>query len=342
MFRSSDAKTVLGRQRSPHERPARWLTFWGTSRECESTSAQGWDVDRFVASLSGASSHTSAAYGQDVHQFVTWAERGGCPAPRDLDRTALRRYLAYLNTRGYARPSIARKAAALRSFLRYLRRHDVISVDLGRSLRAPKGASRLPRVPRRAEAAALLEETHRQVDDQRAGADPRAVALALRDVALLEVLYGAGLRVSECCGLDRSDCDLGRRALTVMGKGSKARRVPLGEPAASALGAYLARGRAVLAEAGNAGDAVFVNTRGRRLTTRDARRILERHPLDDGQALHPHVLRHAYATHLLEGGADLRVVQELLGHTDLATTQIYTHLTRERLRAVYNATHPRA
>jgi integrase/recombinase XerC len=281
-----------------------------------------------------------------VHQFVTWAGRGGCPAPRDLDRTALRRYLAYLNTRGYARPSIARKAAALRSFLRYLRRHGVISVDLGRTLRAPKGASRLPRVPRRAEAAALLAETHQQVADQGAGAGgdsaPRAVALALRDAAVLEVLYGAGLRVSECCGLDRADCDLGRRALTVMGKGAKVRRVPLGEPAAGALGDYLARGRAALAEAGDPGDAVFVNTRGRRLTTRDARRIVERHPLGDGQALHPHVLRHAYATHLLEGGADLRAVQELLGHTDLATTQIYTHLTPERLRAVYKATHPRA
>jgi integrase/recombinase XerC len=273
-----------------------------------------------------------------VRQFVTWAERGGCPAPRDLDRTGLRRYLAYLTTRGYARPSIARKAAALRSFLRYLRRHDVITVDLGRSLRAPKGAARLPRVPRRSEAAALLDDTRREVDEE----DPRAVALALRDVAVLEVLYGAGLRVSECCGLDREDCDLDRRALTVMGKGSKARRVPLGEPAAGALGAYLARGRAVLAGADDPSDAVFLNTRRRRLTTRDARRILEHHPLGDGQALHPHVLRHAYATHLLEGGADLRVVQELLGHTDLATTQIYTHLTRDRLRAVYNATHPRA
>ncbi|MGH9032474.1 MAG: tyrosine-type recombinase/integrase [Acidimicrobiia bacterium] len=344
---SSDAKTALGPSRFPQNRHTHWLTFGGTSRECESTSASEWDVDGFVASLSGASSHTSAAYDRDVRQFVTWAERGGCPAPPDLDRTALRRYLAYLTTRGYARPSIARKAAALRSFLRYLRRHEVITVDLGRSLRAPKGAARLPRVPRRSEAAALLDDTHRQVAARSDAAvdhddDPRAMALALRDVAVLEVLYGAGLRVSECCGLDREDCDLRRRALTVMGKGSKARRVPLGEPAAGALGAYLARGRAALAGTGDSGDAVFLNTRGRRLSTRDARRILERHPLGDGQALHPHVLRHAYATHLLEGGADLRVVQELLGHTDLATTQIYTHLTRDRLRAVYDATHPRA
>ncbi|MGQ0804263.1 MAG: tyrosine-type recombinase/integrase [Actinomycetota bacterium] len=307
-----------------------------TSRQSDTTSA--WDVDGFVASLSGASAHTSAAYARDIHQFVAWAERGGCPAPGDLDRVALRRYLAYLTTRGFARPSIARKAAALRSFLRYLRRHGVIDVDIGRSLRAPKGATRLPRVPRRAEAAAMLD----RADPGQPADDPRAAALAQRDVAVLEVLYGAGLRVSECCGLDTGDCDLDRRALTVMGKGSKARRVPLGEPARDALHAYLDRSRAVLAEDGSPGDAVFLNARGRRLSTRDARRIVERHPLADGQKLHPHVLRHAYATHLLEGGADLRVVQELLGHTDLATTQIYTHLTRDRLKAVYDATHPRA
>jgi integrase/recombinase XerC len=251
----------------------------------------------------------------------------------------LRRYLAYLTTRGFARPSIARKAAALRSFLRYLRRHDVIDLDLGRSLRTPKGAARLPRVPRRSEASALLD---RAGAEGMPGDDPVAAALARRDVAVLEVLYGAGLRVSECCGLDLGDCDLDRRMLTVMGKGAKARRVPLGAPARRELAAYLADARPVLADRGATTDAVFLNTRGHRMGVRDARRIVDRHPLVDGQRLHPHVFRHAYATHLLEGGADLRVVQELLGHTDLATTQIYTHLTKERLRAVYDATHPRA
>ena len=307
-----------------------------TRRQSDPT---GWDAEGFVASLTGASAHTRGAYNRDVRQFVAWAERGGCPAPRDLDRAVLRRYLAYLTTRGFARPSIARKAAALRSFLRYLRRHEVIGVDLGRTLRTPKGAARLPRVPRRSEASALLD---RAIPSDELDDDPRAAALARRDVAVLEVLYGAGLRVSECCGLDLGDCDLDRRALTVMGKGAKARRVPLGEPARRALGSYFADARPILAESGTARDAVFLNTRGKRLGVRDARRIVERHPLADGQRLHPHVLRHAYATHLLEGGADLRVVQELLGHTDLATTQIYTHLTKDRLRAVYDATHPRA
>ena len=160
---------------------------------------------------------------------------------------------------------------------------------------------------------------------------------------MLEVLYGAGLRVAECCGLRLADCDLDRGLVTVLGKGSKVRRVPIGEPArrrARARGST--DGRPELATATSPADAVFLNRRGRALTPRDARRILDRHPLPDGRALHPHALRHAYATHLLEGGADLRAVQELLGHADLATTQIYTHVTRDRLRAVYEATHPRA
>ena len=175
-----------------------------------------------------------------------------------------------------------------------------------------------------------------------ADVDPVTLAVLLRDLALLEVLYGAGLRIAECCGLRRGDCDLRKGLVTVLGKGSKVRRVPIGEPAVDALVAWLDRGRAVLATTETPDDVIFVNRRGHVLTPRDARRILAQYPLADGRTLHPHALRHAYATHLLEGGADLRAVQELLGHADLATTQIYTHVTRDRLRAVYEATHPRA
>ena len=167
--------------------------------------------------------------------------------------------------------------------------------------------------------------------------------MVLRDLAVLEVLYGAGLRVAECCGLRIADCDLDRGLVTVLGKGSKVRRVPIGAPAVEALGAWLDRGRAAL------GDPDVADRHGVPQPARPAAAhrgtpagSLERHPLPDGRALHPHALRHAYATHLLEGGADLRAVQELLGHADLATTQIYTHVTRDRLRAVYEATHPRA
>jgi integrase/recombinase XerC len=322
-----------------------------------------WDVDGFVASLTSASDHTVAAYGRDVRQFVQWAERGGCPEPRDLDHATLRRYLGYLTTRGFAKRTIARKAAAIRSFLRYLTRHGVLPADPGRSLRAPKGPSRLPRVPRAAEATALLEAAAADPaitgerppaakggkdtadvhdDDHEAEPDPVARAVALRDLAVLELLYGLGLRVSECCGLAVRDVDLRQRTVTVLGKGQKIRRLPLGRPALDAVAAWLREGRPELAFDATPPDALFLNRKGRRLGSRDAYRVVEAHPLPDGRTLHPHALRHAYATHLLEGGADLRTVQELLGHADLATTQIYTHLTRERLRAVYETTHPRA
>ena len=304
-----------------------------------------WATDGFAASLAGSSPHTRSAYAHDVGEFVAWARRGGVE-PCDVDHRKLRRYLGYLDTRGFARTTVARKAAAVRAYLRWLHRHGVIDTDPGRSLRTPKGTARLPRVVRAEEVVDLLDEAAATVvgvgtappDDT----DPLVLAIARRDVALLEVLYGAGLRVSEACGLRDADCDLDRRLLTVLGKRSKVRRVPIGEPAVDALRAWLRDGRPLLVTTAGTPDAVFVNRTGRMMTPRDARRVLARHVLPDGRSLHPHALRHAYATHLLEGGADLRAVQELLGHADLATTQIYTHVTRDRLRAVYEATHPRA
>jgi site-specific recombinase XerD len=313
-----------------------------------------WAFDAFAASLQALSTNTRAAYERDVAQFVGWLERGVCRSPRELDHATCRRYLAFLTTRRLAPRSVARKAAAIRAYLRYLHRSGAIPVDPGRTLRAPKGAARLPRVPRRSEAVGMLERAASLTDPRSRPDDPpesgseatgRAsvpTAVALRDVALLELLYATGVRISECCGLTLETCDLRRRHVTVLGKGAKTRRVPLGEPAAEAVAEYLARARPVLAGPDSPPDLLFLNRRGRALSPRDARRILERHPLTDGRTLHPHALRHAYATHLLEGGADLRTVQELLGHADLATTQVYTHLTRDRLRAVYEATHPRA
>jgi integrase/recombinase XerC len=320
-------------------------------------------VDDFLASLGAYSPHTRRAYEHDVREFVTWAERGACPEPAAADRRVLRRYLAFLSTRGFARRSVARKVAAVRGYLRYLYRTGVITADPGRALRAPKGEARLPRVPASAETAALLGAAADRVEDELGagrrgrpapeetadppstsggGGDPVAAALARRDLALLEVLYGAGLRVAECCGLRLEDCELDRGLVTVLGKGSKRRRVPVGVPACDALRDWLRLGRPVLATAASPPDVVFLARRGGAMGTREAHRVVARHPLADGRRLHPHALRHAYATHLLEGGADLRAVQELLGHADLATTQVYTHLTRDRLRAVYDAAHPRA
>ena len=294
-----------------------------------------WDVEGFVASLTGSSPHTRKAYESDLRQFVTWAERGGAAGPEAVDHLVLRRYLAYLTTRGMARPTIARKAAALRAFFGWLRRRGIVAVDPTRNLRTPKGDRRLPKVPKAAEVATLL-------DNVPVPEDGVALAVARRDAAILEILYGAGLRISELCGLGPSDVDLRGGLVTVLGKRSKIRRVPLGEAAIAAIRAYLDEARKILTVPASPPDALFLNRRGRRLTPRDARRILERRLLTDGRAISPHTLRHAYATHLLEGGADLRAVQELLGHADVATTQLYTHLTKDRLRAVYDATHPRA
>jgi len=296
------------------------------------------DPDGFAVALSALSENTRRAYDHDAREFVQWCERGGCPDPSVLDHRVVRRYLAYLQTRGFSRSSTARKAASVRAYLRHLRRRGVLGHDVAAAVTAPKGVRRLPRMPRRKEAAALLDglEAGAQSDDPR----------ALRDLALVELLYGAGLRVSECCGLDVGDVDLRRRTVTVLGKGAKVRRLPLGAPACDAVAAYL-RDRERRVEVGpepsaGADRALFLNARDRRMTPRDVRRVLDRHPLADGRSLHPHALRHAYATHLLEGGADLRAVQELLGHADVGTTQIYTHVTRERMRAVYERTHPRA
>jgi site-specific recombinase XerD len=300
-----------------------------------------WDADGYLATLGGRSPHTRRAYEHDVREFVAWAERGGCPEPASADRRALRRYLASLGTRGFARRSVARKTAAVRGYLRYLHRQGVLPSDPGRALRAPRGDARLPRVPRAEEIDALLDGVGAQVelaDD----ADPVAAALARRDLAVLELLYGAGLRVSECCGLRLDDCDLRAGLVTVVGKGGRVRRVPLGEPARAAITTWLKLGRPVLATPDSPPQAVFLGRRGRQLSTREAHRVVAAQPTGSRDALHPHALRHAYATHLLEGGADLRAVQELLGHADLATTQIYTHVTRDRLRAVYDESHPRA
>ena len=291
-----------------------------------------WRCEAFVQSLTSASPATVAAYRRDVDGFAAWAERSGIDDPAAVTRLLLRRYLAYLATRRYARRSIARKASALRRYFGWLRRTGVIPADPTIGLSAPSGEGRLPRVLRDDELRVLLDEPGAP-----AGADDDAVRL--RDDAVLELLYGSGLRVGELCGLAADDVDLGRGVVTVWGKGSKQRQVPISVPAAEAVAGWLGRGRAAMATAESPADALFLNRRGRRLTTRDVRRILDHR---SAAPTHPHALRHTFATHLLDGGADLRAVQELLGHADVATTQRYTHVSRERLRHVYDATHPRA
>jgi site-specific recombinase XerD len=282
-----------------------------------------WDLAGFEAWLTGRAAATRTAYVSDLRGFVEWMGRGGVESPAGVDRLHLRRYLASLGTRRLARATVARKAAALRSYFGWLTRTGALDADPSTSLRAPSGGGRLPRVLSGTEMGALLDT-------------PVDSPIDVRDHAVLELLYAAGLRVSELCGLDRDGVDLRGRTVRVLGKGGKERRVPIHETAAAALSRWLEEGRETMA---GPPEAVFVNRRGARLGPRDVRRILDARA---ASPTHPHALRHTYATHLLDGGADLRVVQELLGHASLATTQIYTHVSKERLRSVYEGTHPRA
>ncbi len=291
-----------------------------------------WQIESFVASLTAMSASTVRAYQGDLVAFTVWAGRAGLDGPAAVDRRVLRRYLAYLSTRRYARRTIARKASTLRRYFAWQLRCGHLAVDPSTGLSAPGGAGRLPRVLRGDELEFLLDEPPSVVDDDEPG-------IRLRDDAVLELLYGSGLRVAELCGLAPEDLQLDHGVVRVWGKGAKQRQVPISAPAVDALRGWCDRGRADLVEAASPPDAVFLNRRGRRLGTRDVRRILDRRA---ASPTHPHALRHTFATHLLDGGADLRAVQELLGHADLATTQHYTHVSKERLRSVHQASHPRA
>jgi site-specific recombinase XerD len=300
-----------------------------------SQAVSGWQLDRFAASLTGGSPNTVDAYTGDLGQFCEWAERAGIVGPEAVERLTLRRYLAYLSTRQMSRRTVARKAAALRRYFRWLSRTGAITADPSSRLSAPKGQARLPRVLRGDELSHLF-------DGGRAADAERLVdrAVGLRDTAVAELLYGSGLRVGELCGLGLAGLELGRHTVTVWGKGSKQRVVPMSDASVDAVREWLDKGRAqlVTAESPPVAHAVFLNRRGRRLTPRDVRRILDRRSVTP---THPHALRHTFATHMLDGGADLRAVQELLGHADLATTQLYTHVSKDRLRTVHQATHPR-
>jgi site-specific recombinase XerD len=291
-----------------------------------------WQLEGFSRSLTAAAPGTVEAYGRDVAAFVSWAERSGLEGPDGVNRLLLRRYLAYLGTRRYARNTIARKAAALRRYFDWLRRSGSLASDPARRLSAPGGEDRLPHVLTPSEIEVMLDAPA-----------PRAAgvsdAVRLRDDAVLELLYGSGLRVSELTGLDLSDVDLASGIVVVWGKGSKQRRVPMHAACVSALRAWLEEGRDALIRPSSPAEAIFLNARGNRLGPRDVRRILDRR---SRIPTHPHALRHSFATHLLDGGADLRVVQELLGHTSLETTQVYTHVSKDHLVKVYEKTHPRA
>ncbi|WP_217183787.1 tyrosine-type recombinase/integrase [Streptomyces sp. AC495_CC817] len=295
---------------------------------------------------------TVRAYRSDLRDLADSVESGGAVGVLDsgsesggsarvpvgaIDLEVLRDWLWRATQRGDARSTLARRAAAARSFFSWAQEQQLIAHDPSVRLIAPKRGRTLPTVASQDAMTALLDRQR----DAASGGDP----IALRDHAILELLYGAGIRVSELCGLDIDDLDLDRGTARVLGKGAKERVVPFGAPARDAIGAYRTRGRPALASRAAAGTpALFLGSRGARLGPRAVYGLVAEvlAPVVGAETIGPHALRHTAATHLLDGGADLRAVQEILGHASLGTTQIYTHVSSERLAATYRLAHPRA
>ncbi len=285
-------------------------------------------VERFLAlSRARLAPRTVESYRSDLEHFGSWLGRDVAGATRE----EIERYLADLRAAGRAGSTIARRLAALRAFYRHEQLLDARRDNPAADIPAPRRIRRLPRTLSRAEAERLIEAA--------VGTTPRA----LRDAAIVELLYGAGLRVSEAVGLERGSIDLDDRLVRCIGKGSKERIVPIGRRAADALRRYIARGRPHLDRRRTS--ALFLNAKGGPLTRAGVFFVLRRLAAKAGlepERIHPHLLRHSFATHLLEGGADLRSLQEMLGHADLATTELYTHVTDKRRRETYFAAHPHA
>lgn len=279
------------------------------------------------------SPNTVRAYIGDVTSLLDHARLLRLAGVEELDIRTLRSWLAKLHTKGESRTTLARRASAARVFAAWAARRGHIPADPGAALRSPKPHRRLPEVLRPSEAEAVLSSAAENADEPG----------DLRDLVVLELLYATGARVSEVCGLDIDDLDRARQTVRVLGKGNKERTVPVGNPAVRAVDDWLERGRPRWANP-DSGPALLLGARGRRLDPRTARRIVHQRmaAVDGVPDMGPHGFRHTAATHLLEGGADLRSVQELLGHATLTTTQIYTHVSIERLRATYERAHPRA
>lgn len=290
--------------------------------------------ERHVAHEQGRSAHTVRAYTGDVVSLLDHVARLGGEEVSALDLPTLRSWLARLRTTGVAPATLARRSATARVFTAWAHRAGLLPQDVGQLLGSPRTPRSLPTVLRVDQAATAMRPAPGETADG---------AILLRDQAVFELLYATGVRVSELCGLDLDRVDRERRLVRVFGKGAKERAVPYGAPAEEALTRYLNHGRPALVTHAS-GPALLLGARGGRIDPRTVRRIVHRRlaTIPDTPDVGPHGLRHSVATHLLEGGADLRSVQEMLGHASLATTQIYTHVSVERLRAAYRQAHPRA
>ncbi|KMO68414.1 Tyrosine recombinase XerC [Mycolicibacterium obuense] len=294
------------------------------------------EFDTYLALERGRSEHTRRAYLGDLRSLFDFLSRRHSDAGlRGLTLPVLRSWLAAQASAGAARTTLARRASAVKTFTAWAARRGLLDEDPSVRLQAPKARRTLPSVLRQDQAVDAMDAASSGAEQ----GDP----VALRDRLIVEMLYATGMRVSELCGLDIDDIDTSRRVLRVLGKGNKQRTVPFGHPAHAALMSWLTDGRPALATSAS-GPALLLGTRGGRLDPRQARTVVHQTvaAVSGAPDIGPHGLRHSAATHLLEGGADLRVVQELLGHSTLATTQLYTHVTVARLRAVHDQAHPRA
>ena len=298
-----------------------------------------WKIDEFIGSMTAASINTTSAYASDVKQFEEWISRLKIDNPQLVTRDLVRQYISFLTTSQKAKRSVTRKLAAIRRYFAWHIRNGTLKTDPTTGVRTPSGTGRLPKVLTKEQLSALLSCSNPDVPEWKSS----------RDTALVEMLYGSGLRVSEVCSIDIDSINDRNNTVIVMGKGSKQRQIPVSEPSVSAVKHWLkfrnevvsnaVVSNAVVNNANRNSTALFLNARGQRLAPRDVRRIIDERALTP---THPHALRHTYATHLLDNGADLRAVQELLGHSDVATTQRYTQVSKERLKSAYGASHPRA
>ena len=284
--------------------------------------------------MTAASINTTSAYASDVKQFEEWISRLKIDNPQLVTRDLVRQYISFLTTSQKAKRSVTRKLAAIRRYFAWHIRNGTLKTDPTTGVRTPSGTGRLPKVLTKEQLSALLSCSNPDVPEWKSS----------RDTALVEMLYGSGLRVSEVCSIDIDSINDRNNTVIVMGKGSKQRQIPVSEPSVLAVKHWLkfrneVVSNVVVSNENRNNTALFLNARGQRLAPRDVRRIIDERALTP---THPHALRHTYATHLLDNGADLRAVQELLGHSDVATTQRYTQVSKERLKSAYGASHPRA
>jgi integrase/recombinase XerC len=290
--------------------------------------------EEHLALVRNLSDNSIRGYVTDLESFLKHMEKLGIVEFNQLEIEHIRSWLANLQSNGIARATLTRRIVSIRAFTNWAAANGWLTSDLGANLAIPKPHRVLPEVLNVDEAATVIKSLEVRVAEE-------PTALNYRDLAILEVLYGSGIRVSELCGLDLGDIDNSRNTLNVIGKASKQRVVPLGIPAMTALSNYLKNGRGEFVNQLSQ-SAVFLGSRGKRIDQRTVRQIVYEAMKAVGASMGPHGLRHSAATHLLEGGADLRTVQEILGHASLATTQIYTHVSPERLQSAYKQAHPRA